>query len=467
MTVRALFILILTIGGATAHAAERELPTLPPETIAFCRVDPTGLESGGAWLLPMMQLLDAAGVVRLQEQPIADGLLLATLVGSRPHTIALLDIKGARHQPREIELERIQAVIAVDAPGQFVQMRQALETTLGHYGSPERREQSAIALPGQRQAVRYRHGDWPAWMSLEWTADAQRFYFGLGTGSLERWFTDARPVDDEPRLAAHRQALAAPAGQRRMIELFIDMAQMRQALPTLFRTGRTTPVLRLLGLEQASQIALHGRWADRFLVMDLTTLTGHRLDRQSLTLDHWPGDAGLPQPEAKFLLAAPLDWPKTINLIMQLVWLGHEVPDRDDYEQELKTYFQATGVELGKHLRHYRPYLLVSNYPSPWVPVPGAATVYAPLKSDADRGAAAREFVGLMKPVIKTGQNYSITDVAVTYDPASKVYYLDSPLRRVFKAPAWGWAVPKDASPVLIVSYSPPAVLANRQVLQP
>ncbi len=442
-------------------------PQLAADTIAFYRFDPAGLQPPAGWLGPLMQLLDAAGVVRLEEQPVADGLLVATMLASYPHTTALLDLTASRHIPGQIDLATIRAVTVLDAPGRHPQLRQTLESILKHYGRVEDRLQTIIDLPGDRRGIRYRLADWPEWMSLEWFADAQQFYFGLGTDSLHHWFQRQRPMASEPRLARHRQAVADPKNTAPMIEFFVDFQRLRSAMPTLFRTGRTTPLLKLLQLENAHEVMLHGRWARSFLILEMTTFDSLRTRRTPLSLDAWPSDAGMPQPEADLLIAAPVDWPWVVNRAMQIAWLFKEPEDRPAYDKDLATYFKATGVDLAEHLKRYRPYLFVSNYPRPWLPVPGALSAYAPLRDAAQNEPAAREFRALMSPLIKTDQSiYGPDDVAVIHDEATDVFYLDSPLRRLFKAPAWGWGR-YDGVAVLIESYSPPAVLLNRQALDP
>ncbi len=467
-----LLCLSLPLGMAdvvSAQATAGVLPAaqLPADTIAFYRFDPAQLQPPAGWLPPLMQLLDAAGVVRLEEQPVADGLLIATVLASYPHTVALLDLSASRHIPGQLDLASLHAVVVIDAPGQHPQLLRTLESILVHYGQADTRQQSVIDLPDQRRGVRYRLADWPAWMSLEWFADAHRFYFGIGTNSLQRWFERAQPLAEEPRLKRHWEAVADPKRTASMLECFIDLSRLRQAMPTLFRTGRTTPLLRLLELDEAREVMLHGRWADSFLVLEMTTFDGSKTRRTPLTLDAWPSDAGMPKPEADFIIAAPLDWPWAVNKAMQIVWLTKEPDDRPVYDKDLQDYFKATGVDLTEHLKRYRPYLFISSFPRPWLPVPGALSAYAPLREASENEAAKRELLALMKPLMKDGPDspYKSEDVAVLRDEATGVYYLDSPLRRIFKAPAWGWGEHQGVG-VLIESYSPPAVLANRHALQ-
>ena len=74
------------------------------------------------------------------------------------------------------------------------------------------------------------------------------------------------------------------------------------------------------------------------------------------------------------------------------------------------------------------------------------------VSGDADRVAKV--------VLLLAGPSDSVDERALRSD-LSRVYWLDSPLRQLFKAPAWGWA-DAPAGPALIASFSPQAVLENR-----
>ena len=240
-----------------------------PDMLMYYRFDPTGFQPPALWLAPLIRMLDATGVVAAEDKPIADGILIASFLGSYRHELVMFDLKAYRYQPQELIVQQLQLVLAIDAPGQFAQIRQSLETILSHYGRPRQRRQTSFELPAKRFAVRYRGDDWPPWLTLEWAADPRRFYLGIGHGSLQRWFGAAGPVAHDARLDRHREHL--DHDPQPFLEIFADFDSLRAAVPTLFETGRTSPMLGLFELDGASQWMLHGRWSDTFLKLDVTT----------------------------------------------------------------------------------------------------------------------------------------------------------------------------------------------------
>jgi hypothetical protein len=436
----------------------------PAGTVAFVQADPRGFGPSSTWLASMLRMLSAAGVVRAEDRPVADAVLVATLLGSHPHTLALLDLKAERFVPGDVEIDALQAVVSVAAPGRHGEFRQTLQTVLLHYGKPEARQQTTIDLPGGRQGVRYRLTDWPEWMAIEWAADAQTFTLGVGEGSLQQWFA-RDDVGDDPRVTPHLQAMAAmPAGNADhalMLRLFADLDQLRASAPTLFATGRLTPLLRAFDLDAAARVALQARWKNTFVVMAGTASSeAEGVTAAELTLDHWPDDAGVAMPPGGFHLVAPMDGPRAAVRLNSLVRILRKDSHWRDYDRFVRDHFGRRLERLTDHVARYRPLLLVSDHPKAWLPVPGTATAYLVLRENEPIAPAAEELQALLAPAIRTPDDPADA-VAIVTDPATGVQWLDSPMRALFKSPAWAWQ-----DRVLIASYSPVAVLENRRWLQ-
>src|SRR5690606_21989788 len=112
--------------------------------------------------------------------------------------------------PRQVDIDQLRAVLIVEAPGEFDRFRQVLQTVLTHYGQPEDRLQEVIEFTGPTappvpQGARYRFRGWPDWLAIEWVADAHRFYVGVGTGALQRWFEGLGQKVPDDRVAVHRK----------------------------------------------------------------------------------------------------------------------------------------------------------------------------------------------------------------------------------------------------------------------
>lgn len=400
-----------------------------------------------------VQLLTSSGLIPPGNVPVADGVLVASILGQSPHSVTLTEFRAERYFPREVVVDHAQIVLRVERDP--ASLRRALQTLLSHYGQVEDRIQEAFELPGQRAAVRYRLRDWPDWLCLEWHFDKQGLTLGVGHGALNQHFSHG-PAAESSDVQAHRAAVRGDL--KPYLDLYANLAALRASAPTLFRTGRTSPLLRLFEVDQAQSLMIHGRWADSLLAIDLTRSDGQTVTPTALTLDTWPADAGIDKPPGKVHVVAPVQWGKFTRQLLGVATLANEPKDRAGHDALVRGFLDRVGVEPPELMENFRGYLLVSDYPPPWIPVPGAVTLYAVLRDEADAAATQRDFQALMQPlVLPVGSGLS-----VAHDAASDVYWLDSPLRNVFKAPAWGWAGQR----VFVASFSPQAVLANRARLQ-
>ncbi len=441
----------------------------PTDPVLYYRFDPSGFEPPTMWLAPLLRMLNAAGVVRGEDQPVADGILIASLLGAHPHEAVVYELQAARYRPRELMMQRLQMVLAIDAPGRFGQLHQSLATIVSHYGPAATREQSVLKLPGGRFGIRYRQPTWPAWLTLEWSADKRQFFVGLGEGALERWFAD-EPGDDQrprpnvhgggPAVDAHRRLIDPPPGQAPFLETFVDLTRLRRGAPTLFVTGRTTPALELFELEDRHQWMVHGRRAGTFMVLEVTSERAGQFSRSTLSLDHWPEDAGMAMPPGKFHLVAPINWPAAAQRVLDLVRIIYDAPDRPMFDRLLDEYERQAGTSIDEYVEKLGPYVVACDYPRPWLTIPGTASVYAPLDPQADATEARAAFANLMAPLLPPIWDRLPQEVGVAFDRPRELYWLDSPMRQLFKAPAWGWA-----DRTIVASFSPLAILQNRTFL--
>ena len=450
----------------------------------YYRFDPSGFRPPTAWLAPLIHMLNAAGIVRSEDVPVADGILLSSHLGSLRHEVTMLEIQAFRHKPRKLIFQRLKMVLVLHAPGQFAQLRESLATMLAHYSGSNEIDQSEIELPGDRFGLRYRADHWPPWLMFEWTADAQRFYFAIGEGTLEQWFASNQPMAEHADFTAHRRQVKALPQAPRFFEMFADLERLREAVPSLFRVGRTTPILRLFELDKADQWMLHGRWSDTFLIFDVTTLQKDGYSHRNLSLDHWPVETNVSPPNGRFHVVAPINWPEAVSRTIDTVRLVYKSPKRPRFDRSMKQYHQKTGIDLADFASTFQPYLLLSDYPKSWLAIPGTATVYMSMKDEVQAPAVHAQFRRLMEPLLSNqGEDphgaavpdelidhpptltHHRDDLGVAHDSTTGLYWLDSPMRQLFKAPAWGWSNTRGGDPgrILIGSYSPTAVLQNRQ----
>ena len=434
--------------------------------VAMYQFDPRSLDPPGRWLPTLMRLLDTAGVIRAEDQPVADGVLLGTMLGGMKHRVVVLDCSLARYIPREVHVRRLAIVVEIEAPQRFPEIRQALKQVLGNYGSPDERESGVIDLPGDRQGVRYRFKDWAPWASLSWTADADRFYFALADGALAQWIEHRDDILADPLFQEHRAAAPIEDEQHSLVELYVNLAQFERTAHTLFETGRTAPLLELLDLEDTGHVMVHGRSDSTFLVLDVTRQRGPTLTTQPLTIDHWPAPTGLAKPPSDFHLVAPIEPAALARFVLDLIRLIYEPPDRAAFVEAIDRHQQRTGVNIVDLAGSVGDHLLVASFPRAWLSLPGMSSVYLPLNPDADPNAARRDLATLLQPLAKSlpDQGPPPPQLGIVRHPPSQVSWLDSPMRQLFKAPAWGW-LRRETDEALIISFSPQAVLTNRQWL--
>ncbi len=413
-------IFLAAVIAAAAHADE-------PRVVGAWRFDPSRFGPTVAWLMPLIGVVDAAGLIPLEDQPVADGLLVGSLLGTYPHRATLWTTP---------ENGGFRTVVEADAPGQFPVMRQALQTILTHYGDAANHEQELFDLPGDRQAVRYRLADWPEHQYLEWFADAEHFYIGVGRGALATPPSGASP-------AAHRAAIRPLDGADVFLELYVDVAALHETMGADREETKLARHWRLSRFGGAQQMMLHGRWAGTSLVLDISMLRDGQMTATAVTLDRWPAQALHAKPPGSFHIAAPIDWPATVERIGR--WADAE------WDEPTRQRCAALGEK-------FAPLVLISDYPRPFLPLPGTATTYAAVRDDADPERVAKQLHDLVAPFMQAEAG----DVKVAHDRKTGLYWLDSPLRKLIKAPAWGWS---NDGRVLIVSFSPQAVLENRRWL--
>lgn len=440
------------------------LSAAPPDPLAFVRVDPRRFAASPAWLAALLRITSQSGVIRPEDQAVVDAVLVATTLGTHPHLLTLLDLGDVGRDERgRLTVGRLQAIVSIHAPGRLADLRRSMQTILSHYGDPARRRQAPLQLPDGRAGVHYRVDDWPSWLCVDWFAEGDTLHVGLGRDTLARWL--AAPRGSPPVVQPHLDALAdLPAGHADrplLLRGFVDFARLRRQAPTLFHTGRLTPILQTLSLQDADQVMIEGRWHGTLAVLGLTVARADAVRAMPLTLDHWPADAAVPQPPGRFHLVATLGDPGWVRRIVELVKYTKEPSDRAKVDRWVRQHWGPDAARLIEHVQRYEPMLLVSDHPRSWLPLPGTATLYAALRPGENAAEAEAELASLLAPAMHAGE---ADDVTIVRDAPTGLAWLDSPVRGLFKSPAWGWA--EDAArPTLIVSYSPHAVLANRRWL--
>lgn len=464
------------LAGRIAPAAP---PHIPPDAPAFYRFDPSRFDAKTAAFLPLaLRLAEQAGLVNEEFHPIFDAVLAASVAGAVPHTLCLLDLDAVHDEQAKngFRITALQAVLVLESARGHRAFLSTLGTILSHYrgegaapaeGGGEDRGadapgQELFDLPGGRRAARFRRPQWAAWQTVEWASLSDSFIVGLGQGSLERWAAAQAAPAPHDRLALHRAAGARRAAGPPFIEIWIDLDALRKRMPEVLAQGRPRRMLATWQLDNARNWMFHGRWADEFLLADLTWQ--RRSDpvemaaSRALTLDRWPRELTLPRPEGTYCVVIPIDLAASFDRVLS-AWRDtlreDELPAFDARVREYRVRRRATYDALWSA---FVPYVVLSNDPPPAVPVPGATTVYFELKDARQAAATQRRLESLLEQFITSDDPQRLGESVVRREREGNYYWLQLEASGTLRVPSWGWA-----GPYLIGGWGPSVIEHNRK----
>lgn len=461
MKTAAALALLLMVCPAFAAA-----PPPPPEAIAWWRFDPARFAAAAPSPEVRAQREALLGVVRSaiaggamgDEKALAAvrGLLAASEIGARPHTLSVLDF--AAHRPPSgagVDMDRLQMALAIEAADGHDRFLPTLKSILlppPSSGSPIRGRQRAFELADGVQAVAYTEPDWEPWREVSWASTPSAFLVGLGTGSLSKAHAEGDAAGKTP-WRAHRELVDEWRAEGDVFfEAYLGIARLRDGFPEAFATGRVHRVLSRLGLLHARDLMLHARFVNMgaqlppIIAIDATfTLPGDTApQRRALSEDRWPDGVAISPPPGSYVIAAEMDWHEFVTLALDL-WLASNVDvDLPERTQALATWRGAHGADLEAFLASLGAYAIVSDYPTPLLPIPGATTVIVPLSGDSK--TAGVRLSGALAPFAKIIQT----------DGAGVSSYAVDPLG-LLRMP--GWSVVADGPrAVFVAAWSPGAV---------
>lgn len=441
-------------------------PPPPSDAIAWWRFDPTRFSAAAPSpevraqreaLLGMVRSAIAGGAMGDEKALGAvRGLLAASEIGARPHTLSVLDF--AAHRPPSgagVDMDRLQMALAIEATDGHERFLPTLKSILlppPSSGASVRGRQRAFELADGVRAVAYTEPDWEPWREVSWASTPGAFLVGLGAEALPKAHTGADAAGEAP-WRAHRDLVDGSRAEGEVFfEAYLGIARLRDGFPEAFATGRVHRVLARLGLLHARDLMLHARFVDLgaslppIIAIDATWIMPGEAapQRRSLSKDHWPDAVDMPPPPGSYVIAAEMQWPEFVSLALDL-WLASNVDvDLPERSQSLAAWRAAHGTELEGFLASLGPYAIVSDHPTPLLPIPGAATLMIPLKAGAEAGCG--DLSDALSPFAK----------AIQTDGAGVSSYAVDPLG-LLRMP--GWSVVADGpNPAFIAAWSPGAV---------
>ncbi|MBL0921401.1 MAG: hypothetical protein IBJ10_04645 [Phycisphaerales bacterium] len=403
----------LTLLAAGALGASPDEP--PPGAVAWWRMDPSRFSAAApspevraqreAMLAMVRSAVTGGAVGEGRALGAVRGLLAASEVGARAHTLSVLEFSASRPPVGAgMDVERLQMALSIRAEGGHERFLPTIRSILlppAGAGAPPGR-QRAFDLPGGARAVAYTEDGWEPWREVSWASTPGAFVVGLGRGALER--ASGAGAGERP-WGAHRALVdGARAHGEVFFEAYLGVARLRSAFPEAFDSGRVHRTLDRLGLLEARDFMLHARFVERpggappLIAIDATWTArgGAEPQRLELTLDHWPQDAGMPSPPGSYVIVAPMDWPAFAALGLDL-WLGANVDvDIEAKRAALEAWRAQHGAELDRFIASLGGHAVISDYPTPLLPIPGAATVFVPLREDAKGAPGALD--GALSP---------------------------------------------------------------------
>lgn len=482
ISIRLLALALLFVGFLTAAAhAQSGRSRIPEDAIAWWRLDPSrfaanradpALKAQREVVIAGLRAAVASGLMLDEGASRAlEGLLAASEVGGRKHTLCLLELDAERAEsgtgmaPRtlwmalELEtgvdhaaiLRTIRAILIGDSP-----TRQPANAT-----------QRELELPGGIRGVAYREAGWSDWREISWASTERAFVIGLGRGALERWFeAQQTPEAATPTWRDHVGSVdqSRPSGDV-FFQAYMNLDRIREGFPDAFVEGRTKRVLEAVDLSNARDVMLHGRWIDKdrtgigipMIAADITWSARSEAPGfvrvMAISEASWPsGAVTMKPPPGSYVILIRADWDRWVRTALDLVPAASRTTSTWRRHLSIRRWLRDNGAQLDAFLAMLQPWVVVSDVPTPVTPMPGAATFFAELRPGVTAEQASNAFRHLLSI---HGEKIVIQDGVWWFkvDPAG-----------VLRIPAWGFVGTKDR-PVMVGGWGPPVVTENRKRL--
>lgn len=473
---------------AAAQNARFVASRVPADSVAFWRLDPSRFAAnrGDPATKAQRQVLIAglraavlSGVIKNERASRAlEGLLAASEVGGRPHTLCLLDLDATRPASGEgMDVRTLRMVIEIESVGDHAALLRSLRAILLGDPSPDDAPgaQRELKLPGGARGVAFRRPEWSGWHEVAWASTDRAFIIGLGEGAIERWLKAQTPPPDgrgsggEPPWGAHETFVenSRPHGEV-FFEAYLGLDRVRQAFPEAFVDGRVRRMLEALDLGNARDVALHGRWIDvppeethgagaPLIAADVTwsarSETPGIVHGLPISESRWlPKSVSMSPPQGSYLIVMRADWYGWIRKSLDMYVATSPGSKELRHRHAAASWLRRNDGRLRSFASKLAPWLVISDVPTPVTPIPGAATLFAELR----RGVSVESIEGdLLELVGANRERIKVEDGVWWYgvDPGG-----------VLRIPAWGF-VGSRQNPIMVGGWGPPVVTENRKRL--
>ncbi|MFG0328626.1 MAG: hypothetical protein ACF8PN_01900 [Phycisphaerales bacterium] len=446
-----LYLIVSPTGAASGQNLSWTPPTIPADAAFYYRLDPSrfsAASAGGINVLPFaLQLAERYGVIDADLHPIFDAILGAAIAGARPHTLCVLDADARfDEQARKgFQLESMRAVLALESSQDHRAYLQALGTILAHYGEESAgAPQTIFTLPDGRSAARFRAREWAEWQSIEWASLESAFVVGLGAGALSEWINSQNRDLPLANLDDHRRFVERGAAMNsdRFVEIWLNLDRLRARMPEIVAEGRVRDTLVAWRLDNARSWMLHGRWEDRFLLLDVTwqrrSEPAHAVAHRPLTIARWPDEISFDPTAEGYLAVFPSNHAAAFEQAVRGYRALRGEDRRAEVDRRLQIYRRRDRV-YNPLWNAFEPYVILTGDPAPPVPIPGATTVITPLRRGERAKLAANRMDSLIELFFPNEGPPAPDEPSRQGDRASGLSWLAWDANGLFRFPVWGW----------------------------
>ncbi len=454
---------------------------IPPDCIAYYRLDPRIFDNSttAASLLPLMvQLGERTGLINDSFHPIFDALAAAGSAAAVPHTLCLLDFDGVYddNAKNQFRVTQLQAVLILETPADHRSFIQTLAQILQHEQqragrAGEDQAQSIIKLENGVSIGRFQPTDWEDRKVIEWASFNDSFVVGMGKNSIAQWLSRRSADGDTKHLQQHftkinttHQNTNKNTISKQFLTIFINFRKLHQNMPEVLAQGRSRRMLTTWYLDNARNWFFHGSKQGKYLLFDLSWERRNDPDRtiysRSLSLDHWPSEElDLPEPPGDFLVVIPMQFENAYSRITNAYQATLSADKLIAFDMKMKSYHARHRLSYEALWSSFKPYLVVSHYPKPPLPIPGAVTLYFELDGkNPNAKTAQNRLASLLQSFMNTDDPKELGDSKVRYDKQTKSYFLQLENAGVLRIPSWGWV----ANHYLVAGWGAPVITVNR-----
>ncbi|MEM1329610.1 MAG: hypothetical protein AAGG07_03520 [Planctomycetota bacterium] len=444
------------------ESAGQDRPSPPPDdAIAWWSFDPSAFAAAqDGSRAPLEALLRATLAGGLLEGDAADavaGVLAASVVSGHAHTGALSSLTGEDGEIRFSGAVRVEGI----APEELARTIAAVAARPGSPAAAQRR----VTIAG-REAVEFGADGWPAWLRLRWASDQDAFVLGIGDGGLTSWFEDTRAA---PPWERHRAAVGPESDEsgRRLAEVYVNLERAREVDPELLNSDPIGGTFRALRISNARDLMLHARWRERDsgppLLAIALTWSG-RSERPDvirgtmLAMAEAPGVSEVhSMTGGSYAMVVPVDANLWLSMGMNAAQIGDGPFLRSRFERRSELWFERHAETLQTLVAQTAGVLVLSDDPSPPLPIPGLTTAFVPLASEGPDAA------GLL------GRVFGSLEMRVAEDAQNRVWFMtlwdDAPevLERYTRL--WWGEAGSGPTRALVIGWSPAAISTARERL--